>query len=958
MSDFHDLHPDIRLHVEGRIAAEDAARQSRTAAEILRRLQVQPGVILADEVGMGKTFVALAVAVSVALANRGKRPVVVMVPPSLKEKWPADFEVFRERCLPAKLAGKVRCGRAERAVEFLKFLDDPPRRRKSVLFVTHGALSRGLLDRWVMLSIIYQAIKNRRGAQQLRNNVARFCGHLLNMVWAERNGADIWNELLTNHPAEWLAVLQRWGIDPERNGTPEKADDPVPRAVWKALPGLNTDGVYQALLDVPQRRSKNLDERLKRVREVLRKEIRALWVDCLDEVRLSLPLLVLDEAHHLKNPGTQLASLFNQPDALNDAEEISRGPLGGVFERMVFLTATPFQLGHGELCSVLDRFDGVSWRSRYAPKMAREGFEGERLTLRAALDAAQESAVTLDAAWGKLCPDDLVVDGTAYEDSAAWWEALRRRSGATPASQGVYRAFSETYQRMKKAEQLLQPWVIRHLKPRVLPEPNVETHRRQRWPGRAILLDADARVDEGLPVQGESLLPFLLAARATACAPASRPLFAEGLASSYEAFIETRRHKINGTAVLDSDDDGPSSAPVLDSARWYLDQLEALIPVREPVASIAHPKVGPTVDRVVDAWRQGEKVVVFCHYVATGKALRLHLSRAIRAEIKRLGAQNLGCSIEDVEERLVRIGDRFFDEDSPLRRGCDQVVDNILGEFTALQGYRTQLVDVIRRNLRTPSFLVRFFPLDRKDLNVDAVIDAMDRREKSGTSLRDILRDFFRFLVERCSVEDRRQYIDAVDRIQTGTHQGSDVALMYAQDELQGERPQQLLPNVRLVNGTTRADTRRRLMLTFNTPFYPEILIASSVLAEGVDLHLNCRHVIHHDLCWNPSTLEQRTGRIDRIGAKAERVGQPIQVYLPYVAETQDEKMYRVVMDRERWFNIVMGEDYTIDAQTAERLAARIPLPAAVAEALSFRLEVADPYAEESTDGGRDGRFP
>ena len=30
-------------------------------------------------------------------------------------------------------------------------------------------------------------------------------------------------------------------------------------------------------------------------------------------------------------------------------------------------------------------------------------------------------------------------------------------------------------------------------------------------------------------------------------------------------------------------------------------------------------------------------------------------------------------------------------------------------------------------------------------------------------------------------------------------------------------------------------------------------------------------HMIHHDLCWNPSNLEQRTGRIDRIGAKAER---------------------------------------------------------------------------------------
>ena len=86
---------DIRLHVKGRISEEDAARQDRTARDILKRLSKQPGLILADEVGMGKTFVALAVAVSVALENRGKRPVVVMVPSSLKDKWPAAYKFLK-----------------------------------------------------------------------------------------------------------------------------------------------------------------------------------------------------------------------------------------------------------------------------------------------------------------------------------------------------------------------------------------------------------------------------------------------------------------------------------------------------------------------------------------------------------------------------------------------------------------------------------------------------------------------------------------------------------------------------------------------------------------------------------------------------------------------------------------------------------------------------------------------
>jgi superfamily II DNA/RNA helicase len=71
------------------------------------------------------------------------------------------------------------------------------------------------------------------------------------------------------------------------------------------------------------------------------------------------------------------------------------------------------------------------------------------------------------------------------------------------------------------------------------------------------------------------------------------------------------------------------------------------------------------------------------------------------------------------------------------------------------------------------------------------------------------------------------------------------------------------------------------LMLTFNTPFFPEVLIASSVMAEGVDLHQQYCHVIHHDLDWNPSTLEQRTGRVDRIGSKAEGVNLPVIIYEP-----------------------------------------------------------------------------
>src|SRR4030042_4450654 len=111
MSHLYPFLKGINPHVEGRISPEDAQRQEVTAKEILARLKNQPGVILADEVGMGKTFVALAVAVSVAVANYKRRPVVVMVPPSLQDKWPLAFSLFVSRCISRVLQTGIRIGK-------------------------------------------------------------------------------------------------------------------------------------------------------------------------------------------------------------------------------------------------------------------------------------------------------------------------------------------------------------------------------------------------------------------------------------------------------------------------------------------------------------------------------------------------------------------------------------------------------------------------------------------------------------------------------------------------------------------------------------------------------------------------------------------------------------------------------------------------------------------------------
>jgi superfamily II DNA or RNA helicase len=48
-----------------------------------------------------------------------------------------------------------------------------------------------------------------------------------------------------------------------------------------------------------------------------------------------------------------------------------------------------------------------------------------------------------------------------------------------------------------------------------------------------------------------------------------------------------------------------------------------------------------------------------------------------------------------------------------------------------------------------------------------------------------------------------------------------------------------------------------------------QTLLATDAAAEGLNLHHRCRIVVHFELPWSPGRLEQRAGRVDRIGQRA-----------------------------------------------------------------------------------------
>ena len=81
-----------------------------------------------------------------------------------------------------------------------------------------------------------------------------------------------------------------------------------------------------------------------------------------------------------------------------------------------------------------------------------------------------------------------------------------------------------------------------------------------------------------------------------------------------------------------------------------------------------------------------------------------------------------------------------------------------------------------------------------------------------------------------------------------------------------------------------------------------QVLISSEVASEGVDLQF-CRVLVNYDLPWNPMKVEQRIGRIDRIGQKAEK----ITIWNLFYADTVDARIYQRLHERLHIFEYALG---------------------------------------------------
>ena len=1031
-----------------------ASRQERTVDALLRRMydanesKRREMVLLADEVGLGKTFVALGLAWSVLMGRMRDglppKPILIVTPSSqaLFGKWQRDTEVFLKESVPVDPKVTIQ------AVQTPHGLVDAMSSRHPTIVIARMSAFEGQLHKYeiAMAATLHALFKEKQSVLSVDQRQSLVAGF---SVLRSRDELELYQS-----NRYWKAAKNEEKVGFGRSHV-RRAMHRLPRVAPWVVERINKSVERVRAGDAPRTDFQESIRELARAALGLR-------------IPGKLPLIIVDEVHNWKNHPESWRRFLHM--------------LGGRVERFLGLSATPFQLGPDELIRILDLR-----RCLRLDDDRRQVLDQAVDLLGTRLETAQQAGSRLAEAWGDVRAADVEDIGQAWPNRLSGW------GGGMPSRiERALRAAMAVESAHDKLMASLRPFLVRHRR----------DTRHRRW---RVGCDADAPLHDtkrsartlawrpGLDVRGDGELVHYLMMRATQESKHGKGATSLGsdLGGSYDFFREheLKRLKEQGEP----------------SAKDYLDLVDM---ATNQSASEAHPKVKVTVDRAFNAWVHGEKTLVFCFNPATVDALRKAMSERIHRYEKATLMAAFGCTADEYGKRLENFQKRLYDyrqslflllQDHPLagdrleghvprdlaltsddllqiarklaaggppkdrsrfdrrrvlaateqvlvtrwqqtdagrtwletaipgsaedrkqwiamilspdwpslRRGRvegmqrdaeaepfpdddehrtasggidpshetawldilsgkagravlapylddDTEVPSLLLRWHAaeLQGlpvrHRALATRMLRRMVRSPGFLARFL---LNDVATGSIRDEGDDDADGDWASR--LHD--RWCMPPAGGESARDrfnaYLETLRKV-VGHDKGTS-----GYEEAARNRD----TVARVTGGVPNAE-RDRFFTGFNTPLVPEVLIVTSVGQEGIDLHRECRHVIHHDLPWNPATLEQRTGRVDRIGSKAERLAGVdeeagvLDVVVPYIANTYDEFRFRRVHARAHLFEVTMGANYAVetagrsgevsednpvvdDKNVDDAVDAVVPLPDVIAQALRMRLE-------------------
>lgn len=946
--------------------------QEDTVLAALDILDREPGVLLADEVGMGKTFQALGVIAARFEAERlaGRTPRVLVVTPAaaLNKQWVHAAKNFAEKGFyggfPRGAFGEVTHITALPAAT----------KHHAVVFapVTVFTSARGHAERGFLLDLWFRA----RGLH----------GNTRKAIRQRIEDAGV----VVTEGEKFLGLQAEDLVD-------------LPDAAFKGARGghAGLDDLYEGGDLNTFRSAWSVKKALDRVR-----------FQVVKSVLPDFDLLVVDEAHKLKNPWTVQSQAVAQV-------------LGGTFRRAVFLTATPFQLGVTELRRVFEMFG-------YAENV-RDGFKDDVDALFADIADYQRTYDTFEAGW-RFADIGHASGFSAWATAVAAHPVDPSPSAPVPGLDGID---DPNVVRLAR-----EAWALRRLK-----EHGVEPGFR-RWTVRSLKPEKRARRrDHALTIRPEeSAMPVLLlyqrlmTARARSGARSHVEAAETGIASSFAAAREGAMAKELGATA---------------EAEAY----GALVRDLLTAAGDQHPKVIHVLDSAMAAADRWEKSLIFCERNATIDSLQSAIEarwmgrlltrwQRLYPQADEVGVFGAGSG----DERTVGVFQRWAGR---FTRGQDQLSvalreaypytlfvppdEHTLPEalWADLPALLADANEVLRAQRSGPTHaarldyriarrcvdvaVARWFERHRPEallangglagnllhpayprLGIDLVEDEEERdlagaadTEIRWTLSEEVLRTLldptrpsiwfpFREKLARSNPTERGAIVEAVRTFLTRRQVpflielveragGAEASSASVRDTLErwwvapdcvwpkrieelldylpriGEAERMAVLGEALKSGEfvargNQSEQRQRIQDAFNTSFFPMILVGNRTMQEGLNLHRQCRRVVHHDLRWNPADIEQRVGRVDRHGSLAERrlaatrwQDGHILIGTPLLARTIDPPRYRRVKEREKWLEFLLGAAPSVGhgSLDSQELA---PLPQALTEGLRIRL--------------------
>lgn len=304
-----------------------------------------------------------------------------------------------------------------------------------------------------------------------------------------------------------------------------------------------------------------------------------------------------------------------------------------------------------------------------------------------------------------------------------------------------------------------------------------------------------------------------------------------------------------------------------------------------------HPKIAAVTEAVRAVLDDGEKVLVFCHHRATARELLEALEWSLKMP---------GVNRDGPPEKVWRAA-----WEAVLHEEKSALVAPII-DWLCTSGLRVQISGWLTEPADTPEGLVRQFQTIRprnaapQVAVISQAAQALVRKllDEQSTSTLALLKSM---------TKKQRVFGGELSHFPGGLDDGHRVMGTW-HHEADTPRPKTLY--------TGKPDI---VIDVFNSPFGPDVLIATDRLSEGVDLHRCCRHLIHYELDPSPVRTLQRNGRVRRVGSWASLTSQPICYAYPSFDGTRDEKAVQVMKQRINAFGLLLGGVPSLDDENVER---------------------------------------